>query len=136
MTNIYLHLNSRDEFLRINISRIVYFEADGNYTNIVLANNLKGVVCINLAGMQKLLTERLKENATIFARVGKKYIINHSYIYRINTLRQKLTLSDGANFVYELSVSREALKHLKELLMDILRGNSINGSTEQSLIEQ
>ena len=52
MKNVYLHLNSRDEFLRIDISKIVYFEADGNYTNIVLANKLKGVVCMNLAAMK------------------------------------------------------------------------------------
>ena len=38
MKNIYLHLNTRDEFLRMDISKIVYFEADGNYTNIMLAN--------------------------------------------------------------------------------------------------
>lgn len=75
MKNIYLHLNSRDEFLRIDVSKIVYFEADGNYTNIILSNRLKGVVCMNLARMQKMLTDRLKEQASIFIRVGKKYII-------------------------------------------------------------
>lgn len=115
MKNIYLHLNSRDEFLRIDISKIVYFEADGNYTNIVLANKLKGVVCMNLARMQELLSKSLKENARIFARVGKKYIINHTYIYKINTLRQSLVLSDGMHFAYQLDISKEALKQLKEL---------------------
>lgn len=115
MENIYLHLNSRDELLRINISNIIYFEADGNYTNIILANKLKGVVCINLAHMQEILSERLKEQARIFARVGKKHIINHTYIYQINVLKQSLILSDGKNFAYQLNVSKEALKKLKEL---------------------
>ena len=72
----YLFLNSRDELLRIDIQNIVYFEADGNYTNIISVNKLKGVVCVNLAQMQKLLSERLLEKANIFARVGKKYIVN------------------------------------------------------------
>ena len=62
----YLHLNSRDEFLRIDIRKIVYFEADGNYTNIVLANKLKGVFCMNFSHMQHVLSERLKEQASIF----------------------------------------------------------------------
>lgn len=115
MENIYLHLNSRDELLRINISNIIYFEADGNYTNIILANKLKGVVCMNLAHMQEILSERLKEQARIFARVGKKHIINHTYIYQINVLKQSLILSDGKNFAYQLNVSKEALKKLKEL---------------------
>lgn len=115
MKNAYLHLNSRDEFLRIDVSKIVYFEADGNYTNIVLANQLKGSVCMNLAQMQQILSERLKERANIFARVGKKYIINHTFVFQINVLKQKLTLSDGANFAYTLDISKEALKNLKEL---------------------
>lgn len=115
MKNAYLHLNSRDEFLRIDVSKIVYFEADGNYTNIVLANQLKGSVCMNLAQMQQILSERLKERANIFARVGKRYIINHTFVLQINVLKQKLILSDGANFAYTLDISKEALKNLKEL---------------------
>lgn len=115
MKNIYLHLNTRDELLRIDISKIVYFEADGNYTNIVLSNQLKGVVCMNLARMQQVLSDRLKEHASVFARVGKKYIINHTYVYQINVLKQKLMLSDGENFAYTLDISKDALKNLKEL---------------------
>ena len=115
MKNYYLYLNSRDEFLRIDIRKIVFFEADGNYTNIVLANQLKGVVCMNLAHMQQILSERLKEQASIFARVGKKYIINLSFVYQINVLRQRLVLSDGKNFTFQLEVSKEALKNLKDL---------------------
>lgn len=115
MKTVYLYLNSRDELLRIDISKIVYFEADGNYTNIVLANQLRGVVCMNLARMQEMLSERLKEQASIFARVGKRHIINHTYVYQINVLRQKLVLSDGERFAFSLDISKEALKKLKEL---------------------
>ncbi len=126
MKNIYLHLNTRDEFLRIDISKIVYFEADGNYTNIVLSNQLKGVVCMNLAHMQQVLSEKLKEHANVFARVGKKYIINHTYVYQINVLKQKLTLSDGENFTYQLDISRDALKNLKDIYVASLSGTNVN----------
>lgn len=117
--NIYLHLNSRDELLRIDISKIVYFEADGNYTNIILINKLKGVVCMNLSQMQKLLTEKLKEQAIIFARIGKKHIINHTYVYQINLNKQRLILSDGSTFAFKLDVSKEALKRLKDLYTNV-----------------
>ena len=122
MKKIYLHLNTRDEFLRIDISKIIYFEADGNYTNIVLANQLKGVVCMNLAHMQQVLSDNLKEQASIFARVGKRHIINHTYVYQINVLRQKLVLSDGESFAFHLDVSKEALKQLKELYVSSFCG--------------
>ena len=115
MKSVYLYLNSRDELLRIDVRKIVYFEADGNYTDVVLVNGLKGVVGMNLARMQEVLSERLRERAAIFARVGKKYIINHTYVYQINVLRQKLVLSDGDHFIFTLDISKEALMRLKEL---------------------
>ncbi len=49
----YLFFNSRDEFLRIDISKIVYFEASGNYTNIILANKIKGTISMNLGAYIK-----------------------------------------------------------------------------------
>lgn len=114
----YLFLNSRDELLRIDIQNIVYFEADGNYTNIMSVNKLKGVVCVNLAQMQKLLSERLLEKASSFARVGKKYIVNLKHIYSINTIRQQIILSDGATFTYQLSIGKDALKELKHVFIE------------------
>lgn len=114
----YLFLNSRDELLRVDIQNIVYFEADGNYTNIISVNKLKGVVCVNLSQMQKLLSERLLEKASIFARVGKKYIVNLKHIYSINTIRQQIILSDGATFTYQLSIGKDALKELKHVFIE------------------
>lgn len=111
----YLYLNSRDEFFRVDISKIVYFESDGNYTNIILNNKMKGTVCMNLAQMQNILSESLKDAAGIFARVGKRHIVNLTFVYQIAILRQKLTLSDGENFEYQISVSKDALKKLRDM---------------------
>lgn len=119
----YLYLNSRDEFFRVDISKIVYFESDGNYTNIILNNRMKGTVCMNLAQMQQILADNLKEQSAIFARVGKRHIINLSFVYQIAILRQKLTLSDGENFEYQLSVSKEALKNLRDMYVNGLKND-------------
>ena len=108
----YLYLNSRDEFFRVDITKIVYFESDGNYTNIMLNNKMKATVCMNLAQMQSILSDSLKEAAVKFARIGKRHIINLTYVYQIAILRQKLVLSDGENFEYQVSVSKDALKKL------------------------
>lgn len=119
MESKFLHLNSRDELLRIDIYKIVYFEADGNYTNIVLANKLKGVVCLNLARMQEILVDKLRDKASVFVRIGKKYIINRTFVYQINIVRHRLVLSDGQNFAFQLEASKEALKKLKDLYIGI-----------------
>lgn len=116
----YLYLNSRDEFFRVDITKIVYFESDGNYTNIILNNKMKATVCMNLAQMLSILSESLKEAAGTFARIGKRHIINLTYVYQIAILRQKLVLSDGENFEYQINVSKDALKKLRDMYVSHL----------------
>lgn len=116
----YLYLNSRDEFFRVDITKIVYFESDGNYTNIILNNKMKATICMNLAQMQTLLSASLKEAAAMFARVGKRHIINLNYVYQIAILRQKLILSDGENFEYHVCISKDALKKLRDMYISNL----------------
>lgn len=118
MATEYLYINTRDELLRIDCSKIVYMEGDGNYTHIVQVNKLKASVCMNLSDMQRLISESLRERATMFARIGKRFIINLNYIYRINVLRQMLTVSDGVHFAFQLGISKEALKQLKQLMIN------------------
>lgn len=76
---------------------------------------MKATVCMNLARMQSVLHESLKDKAANYARIGKRHIINLAYVYQIAILRQKLVLSDGQNFEYQLSVSKEALKQLRDM---------------------
>lgn len=116
-SNSILYINFRDDFFRINISSIVYFEAEGNYTNFVLKNGTKSTVCMNLLQVQDLLSKSLKEAAKIFARVGRKHIVNLNYVFQIAILRQRLILSDGDRFAYSLAISKDALKKLREIFV-------------------
>lgn len=118
MATEYLYINTRDELLRIECSKIVYMEGDGNYTNIVLINKQKSSVCMNLSDMQRLISESLRERASIFARIGKRFIINLNFVYQINVLRQALTVTDGIHFAFQLGISKEALRQLKTLMME------------------
>jgi len=67
--------------------------------------------------VEDVLANRLKERKSIFARIGKKYIVNLNYVYKINPLKKQLILTDFTNFAYQLEISREALKTLKELMV-------------------
>ena len=111
----YLYLNSRGEFFRVDISKIVYFESEGNYTNIILNNKMMATICMNLARMQEILNRSLNDDAAVFARIGKRHIINLTYVYHIAILRQILVLSDGENFEYQLQISKDALKRLRDM---------------------
>ena len=120
MTNKdWLFLNSRDDLLRIDMREIAYFEADGNYTNIVLTNKLKCTVGMSLGKMEKILAERLKGKVMYFARIGESYIINLNLVFQINVLKHRLVLSDYRQCSYTLDVSKDALKKLKELMIKV-----------------
>ena len=108
--------NSRDELLRVDLSSVVFFEAEGNYTRIVSMNGLISLVYINLGKMEELLALRFNDSPGSFARIGKRYIQNLNYVYRINTLKQELILSDQRTFTHTISLSKIALKALKELI--------------------
>jgi len=117
MTKLYL--NTRDELLRFDVSKIVYFEGDGNYTHIFTVNRLKSTVGINLGLMEKNLSEQLGSRAEGFCRVGKRFIINLNYVFQVHPNRQQLTLSDCSGFAFQLNVSKEALKNLKTMMLSI-----------------
>ena len=109
--------NSRDELLRIDTSKIVYFEADGNYTDIIMVNKLRGTVCMNLGEMERALAAQIGDEAKCFMRIGKRFIINMRYVYQINVLKQQLILSDYDHFAFQVNISKDALRKMKDLML-------------------
>lgn len=104
---------SRDTVVRIDFTKIVYFEAEGNYTSVMTVNKFKPVIGMNLVGVEKELRWQLGCHMNSFVRVGKRYIINMDYVCCLNVLKQQLVLSDSDRFSHVLSISREALRKLK-----------------------
>ena len=99
------------------MSKIVYFEADGNYTTVVMVNKLRAAIYMNLGEMEKALTDQLGPDDRTFMRIGKRFIINMQYIYQINVLKQQLILSDYDHFAFQVSISKDALRKVKELML-------------------
>jgi len=117
MTQQRIYFNSRDKLIRIDIQKIVYFEGDGNYTFIVTANKQKLCVTMNLSHTEEALAAQLGDNAKQFMRIGKRFIVNMNYIYQVDIQRQTLMLSDCEHFLFQMPVSKEALKTVKELVI-------------------
>ncbi|MBR5728612.1 MAG: LytTR family transcriptional regulator [Prevotella sp.] len=117
MTQQRIYFNSRDKLIRLDVEKIVYFEGDGNYTYLVTANKQKVCLTINLAHTEEALASQLGDNAKRFMRIGKRFIINMNYIYQVDIQKQILMLSDCECFLFQLPVSKEALKAVKELVI-------------------
>ena len=112
-----IYFNSRDKLIRLDTQKIVYFEGDGNYTYIVTANKQKVCITLNLAHTEDALAAQLGENAKRFMRIGKRFIVNMNYIYQVDIQKQVLMLSDYEHFIFQLPVSKEALKAVKDLVI-------------------
>ena len=117
MTQQRIYFNSRDKLIRLDIQKIVYFEGDGNYTYIVTANKQKVCITLNLSHTEDALALQLGEQAKQFMRIGKRFIVNMNYIYQIDILKQTLMLSDCEHFLFQMRISKEALKVAKELMI-------------------
>lgn len=112
-----IYFNSRDKLIRLDTQKIVYFEGDGNYTYIVTANKQKVCITLNLAHTEDALAAQLGEKAKRFMRIGKRFIVNMNYIYQVDIQKQVLMLSDYEHFLFQLPVSKEALKAVKDLVI-------------------
>lgn len=117
MTLQRIYFNSRDKLIRLDVEKIVYFEGDGNYTYFVTANKHRVCLSINLIHTEEALASQLGEKAKLFMRIGKRFIVNMSYIYQVDIQKQTLMLSDCERFLFQLPVSKEALKAVKELVI-------------------
>ena len=84
-----------------------------------MVNASKHKVCLtlNLANTEKALAAQLGEDAKQFMRIGKRFIVNMNYIYQVNLLKQTLMLSDSEHFLFQMPVSKEALKLVKDLVI-------------------
>ncbi len=119
MADKILIFNTRDELTRLRLDRVCYFEADGNYTSVFFSNGVKTTLLTSLVNLENLLAnEFATTSGNVFLRIGKRFIVNSAYIFQINVLKQRLILTDLTGpTVYQLPVSKEALKNLRSLYM-------------------
>ena len=112
----YLMIKTRDELLRIKIGQILYFEADRNYTKLLLSNGIQFTFAINIGKIEELLEKQVSGSNDMLVRVGKSHIINKTHILQINLPKRKLLLLTQEGKPRELVISKDPLKQLKESL--------------------
>lgn len=112
-----LYVNSRDELVVLELDKIAYMQADGNYTRIVYIEGMETIVALGLSKMEELIRKTMPREAQgPFARLGRSFIVNQNFLTHINVLKQRLTLSDCQSHSYTLDMPKSLLKAYKELL--------------------
>lgn len=103
-----LILNAKNKIESVTIKEILYLEADGNYTTIVLIDGRKYVVSKTLKEYENILCF---ENS-IFVRVHKTFIVN---IKEINALEKNEQLTLTLNNGKEITVARSRRQSLIDI---------------------
>lgn len=110
-----LCLNSRDELIILDLQKIAYFLANGNYTRMCYISGETHLLSIGLSKIEEYL--RATANAgvtTSMLRLGRSLIFNQNFLSEINLLKHKLTLSDREGHSHTLTVPKPLLKEYKE----------------------
>ena len=112
--------NTRVELIKVDIEKMVYAMAEDNYVHLFFRNGQSVMVTTTLQSLEQLILSVIAKNKKgVYTRIGRKYIVNNSYIMQINTLKQQLVLSDmDVIKPITLNVSKEALKVLKSTITE------------------
>lgn len=112
--------NTRDELIKVDIDKMIYAMAEDNYVHLFFRHGQSVMVTTTLQSLEQLILSVIAKNKKgVYTRIGRKYIVNNSYIMQINTLKQQLVLSDmDVIKPITLNVSKEALKVLKSTITE------------------
>ena len=114
--NEHIVITTSVDLLRVAAGELVYAEADGNYTTLVLADGDRRVVTLQLGQLERLMAQQMPRAATGYVRIGKSLIVSLANVRYIHPGKGVLELRNPAGAKYELSASREALRALKEMM--------------------
>lgn len=84
-----------------------------------MSNKHKVCLTMNLSHTEEAMATQLGKTASQFMRIGKRFVVNMNYIYQVDLQKQVLLLSDWSQFVFQLPISKEALKAVKEIIVKI-----------------
>ena len=110
-------INSRDELFVLDLDKVAYIQASGNYSRIVYIGGMQIMITLvlsKLEGMIKMIVP--KDRRSPFVRLGRSLLVNQTYLTHINVLKQRLTLSDNQEHSYVLDVPKALLKAYKDLI--------------------
>ncbi|GBU07472.1 hypothetical protein AwDysgo_08030 [Bacteroidales bacterium] len=136
MMEKFLIFKTRDELIRIQIDKILYFEADRNYTKLILSSGIQFVFSVNIGKIEEILAKQIQSYSNVLLRVGKSHIINKMHILQINIPKTKLVFTGLDGKAKELIVPKEPLKVLKETLEKEFSAPKVDIKDEEMADEQ
>lgn len=108
--------NTRDELVCVDVDMVAVVIADGNYSRLFYIDRKEIHLTFGISSVEKEL-KGAKSAFSRFVRLGRSLIINHSYLGRIDLLRQQLTLTDFKGHELRINMSRNLIRTYKKAVM-------------------
>lgn len=108
-----LTLSNSKELYRLPLDNIIFVEADGDYSDIMMADGKRRAITCQLGQIEEMLSQQFGTDGRNLVRIGRGLIINLDYLVFINPARKLLILGDCRSMEFSLSASKEALSELK-----------------------
>ena len=102
-----LYFDSRDELTCIDTDLVAVIQANGNYSRVIYITKREVMLTCGISKLETIL----KSNR--FIRLGRSFIINHSFLHKIEVLKQQLVLSDGDKNEVRIKLPKLILKSYK-----------------------
>ena len=103
-----IYFNTRDELTAIDSENIAVVQANGNYSKIVTIYRKEIMLTSGITKVEQVL-KSVNDTKSRFVRVGRSLVVNHSYLQKIDLIKQQMVLSCQGNEI-KINVSKKTLK--------------------------
>lgn len=109
-----LFFNTRDELTVVDSEEIAVVQANGHYSKVLTIYRREIMLTSGISKVEQVL-KNLKEKKSKFVRVGRSLIVNHSFLQKIDLMKQVMVLSGQGNEI-KVNVSKKTLKIYKNAI--------------------
>jgi len=107
-----LYFNTRDELICVETDLVAAVQATGNYSRVVYITKKEVMLTCGISKLEEILKSH-NSKSNRFIRLGRSIIVNHSFLHKIDVLKQQLTLSDGGKNEIRITIPKQILKSYK-----------------------
>ena len=109
-----IYFNTRDELTAVDSEKIAVIQANGNYSKIVTIYRKEIMLTSGITKVEEVL-KSVNDTKSRFVRVGRSLVVNHSYLQKIDLIKQQMELSCQGNEI-KINVSKKTLKVYKDAI--------------------
>ena len=109
-----IYFNTRDELTAIDSENIAVIQANGNYSKIVTIYRKEIMLTSGITKVEEVL-KSVNDARSRFVRIGRSLVVNHSYLQKIDLIKQQMVLSCQGNEI-KINVSKKTLKVYKNAI--------------------